>query len=210
MHRIDGPGATLDNKFTDGDPVGGVQATLVTEDWLNDVQEEIISVLADQSIAPLKGVQTQLLAAIKSIAANIVQATESILGGAKVSTQSQINAGTDDATFVTPKKLRAGFASNLAATGYIAFPTWLGGFIIQWGGATFQVGTSITQSSGMLPIAFPNAPFRIFGYRTSELQASNSPTTDHYFTVNGTSWFVNHVRAAGSVSVPFAYIAIGW
>ncbi len=67
MHRVDGPGATVDNKFTEGDPVGGVQATVVTADWLNAVQEELISVLTDGGIAPVKGAQDQLLKAIKAI-----------------------------------------------------------------------------------------------------------------------------------------------
>lgn len=69
MHRIDGPGATVDNKFTDGDPVGGVQATVVTDDWLNDVQEELISVLVAGGVAPIKGTQNQVLAAIRGLIA---------------------------------------------------------------------------------------------------------------------------------------------
>ncbi len=64
MHRIDGPGATADNRFTDGDPVGGVQATMVTDDWANDVQEEIISVLTAAGVTPVKGTQDQVLQAI--------------------------------------------------------------------------------------------------------------------------------------------------
>jgi hypothetical protein len=67
MHRIDGPGATVDHRFTDGDPVAGIQATMVTDDWANDVQEEIISVLADRGIVPVKGTQNQLLLAIFKI-----------------------------------------------------------------------------------------------------------------------------------------------
>ena len=65
MHRIDGPGATVDNKFTDGDPVGGIQATLVTDDWLNDVQENIMAVLAAAGIAPTKGRAADLKDAIQ-------------------------------------------------------------------------------------------------------------------------------------------------
>lgn len=64
MHRIDGPGATVDNKFTEGDPVGGVQATVVTDDWLNDVQENIMAVLATAGIPPVKGNSGQLLASL--------------------------------------------------------------------------------------------------------------------------------------------------
>jgi len=71
MHRIDGPGATVDNRFTDGDPVGGVQATMVTDDWMNDVQEELISILAAGSITPVKGVQNQVLTAISALIRSI-------------------------------------------------------------------------------------------------------------------------------------------
>ncbi|MDE1141132.1 MAG: hypothetical protein PW999_15985, partial [Paraburkholderia tropica] len=65
------------------------------------------------------------------------QAAEATQGTAKVATQTQTTAGTDDATIVTPKKLRAGFSVLLGTNGYIALPTWLGGVILQWGtGAT--------------------------------------------------------------------------
>ncbi|WAT26721.1 hypothetical protein [Pseudomonas sp. GXZC] len=68
MHRIDGPGATVDGKFTEGDPVGGIQATVVTDDWLNAVQEEIIGVLTAAGVEPVKGTQNQLALAIAKIA----------------------------------------------------------------------------------------------------------------------------------------------
>ncbi|MEJ6817678.1 hypothetical protein [Pseudomonas sp. LF-5] len=68
MHRIDGPGATVDNKFTDGDPVSGVEATLVTDDWLNDVQENLMAVLVSGAISPTKGRAADLLDAIKKVA----------------------------------------------------------------------------------------------------------------------------------------------
>ena len=78
------------------------------------------------------------------------QAAETNQGTAKVATQAQTNAGTDDTTIVTPKKLRAGFASSFGSTGYIAFPSWLGGLIFQWGAVT-------TSSSGYTSIAYPLA-----------------------------------------------------
>lgn len=73
MHRIDGPGATVDNKFTDGDPVAGVQATVVTDDWLNDLQENIISVLAGAGVMPVKGRSSDLLDAIKKFSGGIAR-----------------------------------------------------------------------------------------------------------------------------------------
>lgn len=174
MHKIDGPGATVDNEFTDGDPVRGIQATLVTDDWLNDVQGEIISVLEDQSITPVKGTRNQLLTAIKAIFAGIAQATETIIGVAKVSTQTLTDAGADDATIVTPKKLRNGFVLVTGAAGYVAFPSWLGGFVIQWTGGTTSVVASATIN---WPIPFPNAYWRhVSSIETIDLRYATSTT----------------------------------
>ena len=86
------------------------------------------------------------------------QATEINQGTAKVATQAQMNSGTDDAVIATPKKLRFGFSMSLASNGYITFPSWLGGLVIQWG----QVASSY---SGVItfPIPFPNNIFSIVG-----------------------------------------------
>lgn len=70
MHRIDVSSATPDHQFTEGSPTAGVPATQVSASWMNDVQEELVSVLAAASITPVKGTQDQLLAAIRSIIGN--------------------------------------------------------------------------------------------------------------------------------------------
>ena len=69
MHRIDGASATADHKFTEGSPSGGIPATVVTDDWLNDVQENICKVIEGASIALVKGNPDQLLLAIQAIIA---------------------------------------------------------------------------------------------------------------------------------------------
>lgn len=66
MHRIDGPGATIDNKFTEGNPATSVPATDVTDDWLNDVQEELMTLLTNAGITPVKGTQNQILSALRA------------------------------------------------------------------------------------------------------------------------------------------------
>ncbi len=47
MFRIDGPGATLDNKFSEGDPANGTRATVVSAEWLNALQEEVVKAVED-------------------------------------------------------------------------------------------------------------------------------------------------------------------
>ena len=64
MHRIDAPGFAPGNLFTEGNPALGIPATEVSDDWLNDVQEEIVKVIEGQGITLVKGLQTQLETAI--------------------------------------------------------------------------------------------------------------------------------------------------
>lgn len=64
MHRIDGPSATQQNQFTEGSPTGGVPATIVSDDWLNDVQENICRAIEAAGITLAKGDFTQLTQAI--------------------------------------------------------------------------------------------------------------------------------------------------
>lgn len=63
----------------------------------------------------------------------VAPATETKSGTAKIATQVLTDAGMDDATIVTPKKMRLGFQLIKGVNGAIVLPTWLGGFIIQWG-----------------------------------------------------------------------------
>jgi microcystin-dependent protein len=85
------------------------------------------------------------------------QASETNQGTAKVATQNQTDSGTDDTVMVSPKKLRLGFEISLAANGYIIFPSWLGGLMLQWGLAIMP-GTSANFS---FPIAFRNNVFQM-------------------------------------------------
>ena len=64
MFRIDSEGATLDNKFTEGDPSLGVPATVVSADWLNAVQEEISNVVETNGLVLNKANSGQLQAAL--------------------------------------------------------------------------------------------------------------------------------------------------
>jgi len=71
MYKIDGPGATVDGHFTEGDPVSAVPATVVTADFMNDVQDEILNVIRDSAvlpaITPAPDTPNQLVLAIKRL-----------------------------------------------------------------------------------------------------------------------------------------------
>lgn len=65
MHKVDAPGATAGNLFTNGDPTNGIPATRLEEDWHNAVQTEIVNVIEGAGIALVKGTNDQMLEAIK-------------------------------------------------------------------------------------------------------------------------------------------------
>lgn len=71
MHRIDGPGATAGNLFTEGDPETAVAPTEVTDDWANAVQEELAAVIEDDGTALDKPDNGQLVAAIKKLVSSV-------------------------------------------------------------------------------------------------------------------------------------------
>ncbi len=95
---------------------------------------------------------------IAGLAALAQQATEIKRGTAQIATQELTDAGANDTTTVTPKKLRWGFQILKAINGYIIFPSWLGGLIIQWGRVSGNGGTDIATA---FPIAFPNAMYSL-------------------------------------------------
>lgn len=145
---------------------------------------------------------------VQALATLAMPATEIHQGTAKVATQVLTDGGGDDTTIVTPKKLRWGFEILKAANGYVVFPTWLGGFIIQWGYSTIpSVSTAVP-----FPLSYPNAcfgvqstPFNVSG--SADVVELTSLPTKTGFTVVGVS-----SGAAGApvqTATSFYWLSIG-
>jgi len=71
MQRIN----SADNLFHEGNPSTGIKGTKVTDDFLNDVQEEICTVIEAAGIVLAAETRNQLLLAIRLIAGNSVTRT---------------------------------------------------------------------------------------------------------------------------------------
>lgn len=68
MHKIDSDGATIDNRFTEGDPSLSIPATIVSAAIMNSLQEEIVNVVEGAGLTLLTSstdTEDQLLAAIQ-------------------------------------------------------------------------------------------------------------------------------------------------
>lgn len=129
--------------------------------------------------------------------ATVPAATESVAGKAEVATLAETDAGNDDYKIITPKKLRWGVSSLMADNGFMVFPSWLGGLVIQWG-----LVNEYTQAS--FPITFPNKAFSI--------NATFTPTNGNANNSNTVSIIDNSTfeyRLGSSTGNTAYWIAIG-
>lgn len=139
---------------------------------------------------------------IAALAALATQATEIKLGTAKIATQAQADAGTDDATIVTPKKMRWGFQILKAVNGYIVFPSWLGGLVIQWGRVSGNGGADIATA---FPIPFPNAMYSLI----ATLNYTPGSAVNGYVDTNVTNLTAFYAKHTFSGVTSFQWLAIG-
>ena len=92
-----------------------------------------------------------------------------------------VNVGADDSAFVTAKKMRWGFAASMAANGYLVFPSWLFGFVFQWGVIT---ETAKASEADFAPVSFPIA------FPSGALFATGQVTNLNGTAGSGDSWSV--------------------
>jgi len=146
------------------------------------------------------------IAALASLAA---QATETNPGTAKIATDAHMLDSLNDAVIVTPKKLRFGFSISLAANGYIAFPTWLGGLIIQWGLAAATVLDG--RVTVPFPLAFPTACRSLVAVPINPDVDGNIDSGPQIVSVSSPSFNAYIQNYVGGVGVPkgFYWHAIG-
>lgn len=94
----------------------------------------------------------------------------------------------------------AGFVFSNGAQGYVKFPTWLGGVIIQWGSTNTGAGSSINIT---FPLAFPNA------YRAITL--SQNTTSSSGLTIGAIGPANTGFGAVSSLpNIGISYIVIGY
>ena len=146
MHRIDNVTAAASlptpasagtaGYFSNATPGSGTP-TIVDNDWCNDIQEELISILTAASVAPSKTTHNQVLTALEDLFP--------LKSGVLLAANNLSDLGTL-ATALT----NLGFAKSISTNGYQKLP---GGLIIQWGQASVNAA-SLTVT---LPLTFPNA-----------------------------------------------------
>lgn len=131
-------------------------------------------------------------------------ASETLAGLAPLATQSLTDAGSNDLTIITPKKLKNGFAISLGATGYIKLPSWLSGFTMMWGSNSFSSGSGGTTIPITFPASFTNAVRGITGNNNSATPSGLIVE----FTVPSVSGTIAHLNQRNNES--FSAGAVSW
>lgn len=198
MHRIDGPG-NVNGQFTEGDPAQGIEATVVTSDWANAVQEEIAAVIEQFSGALVKTNNGQLVAALlakfaTAVALNTLSQTVTGLSQTLVSHTNARNNPHQVSLAQLGAAAAASFLGLNSANGY----RWVNGTLFQWG--SFSASGSGVGSVNF-PIAFPttvfgvfpqpmtNSPNQVFASASSNTLANASITYVLSPTGNTIRWF---------------------
>lgn len=114
MDRINHSTATPDRKFTAGSAAGAIPATIMTAEWPNMVQEELVNLVLAAGLVLDPTDDTQLAQAVQALIADHVitvpPASEAEAGIIKLATLAQVLAGVGGGS-VTPETL----ATRLAA-----------------------------------------------------------------------------------------------
>ncbi|QXH45763.1 hypothetical protein KSS93_23275 [Pseudomonas xanthosomatis] len=104
--------------------------------------------------------------------------------------EAEVTAGSAQGSkWLSLRRMRMGFAAKLSQNGYLTFPTWLGGLIIQWGRIATPVGDK--EYEVVFPIPFPAELFNLqvaYGYdqarQNDGIVAQISATTLQGFMAN--------------------------
>ncbi len=129
------------------------------------------------------------------------QATDTVAGIVEICTDAELLAGASDAVVATPLKLRLGFAAVFATNGFISFPSWLGGLIIQWGLKNVPLASTVS-------VGFPVAFNYVRNVQITMAGSSFTAQASNYVDSVNTSGF-DLTNKSPSSNADFYWFAIG-
>ncbi|MGI0119448.1 phage tail protein [Zooshikella sp. RANM57] len=116
----------------------------------------------------------------------------------------EVDNGVNNEKYITPSLLKFGFKIQLDISGYIKFPSWLGGLMIQWGEGTSEANGDLKV---VFPMPYPNKCFQIIGMHMGAGGASVLEVID---TKTNSSVVLRIYNTLGQLgSWPIKWISIG-
>lgn len=151
MKRIDGPGQ-VGNRFVGGNPALDIDGSVVTPDWANNVQEEIVGVILAEGIT-LDGLNfAQLQAALLSLVYRLTG------GRLSFTAPGNLTAGDPllvvDTFGVVEATVLAAAPAKLILRGTFTLPkatgqTWTPGQVLYWNGTALTTTAAANRKAGV-------------------------------------------------------------
>jgi hypothetical protein len=141
-----------------------------------------------------------------SITTTVQQASETVAGKAEIATQAETDAGTDNARFITALKLKNGFAASFVQNGYLKLPSWLGGFMIQWGLANVASEAFATVSFNS---AFTSSVFGVIATLKATGPDGGATSSAKTSVINASSFYLVNDQYNSSNAISSYWIAFG-
>lgn len=126
-----------------------------------------------------------------------------------IASQTATDAGASDTTAISPLKLRNGFAISLGTSGYLKFPSWLGGLIVQWTQVTTTAGSG-TNNTLTYPLTFPTDVLQAVMSATTGTTAGSAAQEGAYIVSVSAASLVWQSQWQTSVSQTHRFIIIGY
>lgn len=193
MHRIDSPGATQDNRFTEGNPVIPTPPTEVSDDWLNAVQEELAHVIEGAGVTLDKAKNDQLALAIAAmIATRKINTTWPLTGGGALDKDLTL-----EVKLATAAEVANRTGTGLVSSGQLAgltLATIMGGLGVEGDSIFMRSGEPVWGHAVPMPqTANPSALGYIVTYSLTDGQAVVVPS--------GGTWFLFLLQYEGGGKV---------
>ncbi len=218
MQRIDDPSnvPTLPAPLSTVSPgyfrrpsiLAGDQGTIVTADFLNDVQENIVQAILDAGLSLAKGTGTKLRDAINGKIGThyAVAAGEALVGHARFATAAEALAGTLATAFLSPLRLKEAFPASIANPGYFRIRTPAALLTVNFGRTNVNNSTTLTVT-----LAQAYATANLGTFVTADISSAPGVTGAFgaWATVANPLTQVDLRNSTGSV-LPFSWWSIGY
>jgi predicted RecA/RadA family phage recombinase len=144
VFRIDSPGSQ-GGAWVGGSPFAGVSGTVISADWMNAFQEELVSLVEAEGLAPSKLDATQVRQAVLRLVARVAGVELSFTAGAALTAGQGLLSG--DAFGVVKATVGIGGTAVLQVLGTFTLPKVSGDAItlhqrVYWNAGTSQVTTT--------------------------------------------------------------------
>lgn len=196
-------------KWTDGKVYESLVDTNTAEPTDATKWKEATAFVLADNIASLAeaqaGVANDKLMTPLRVSQAVPSASEAVAGRAKLSTQTQADAGTDDSTIVTPRKLRNGVQVTASPNGGVKLPSWLGGLVLNWGVS----GTIANNSTAVQSYAYPFSTQAFVGFCT-KITSGNNIGSVASLGLNSLTLYNRPVENGGTATAnSYYWLAIG-